>query len=471
MTPIPKKLFLLSISDRENDHVDLVRLLEQSSLEEFRTQSCQPGEDLSRRLKLCKFDLAFFHLADGTDISEQHARIREIEPGLPIIAFTASKRINSELEDNFLDCYARSDQSPSLVRCAIAQALGKKTALDRELEFHRKLDMAARFSDLGSWVVDINEQSFQFDTTVARHLGLAERCGTMELETLFDLASPSDQQAVRSAFNSAISKGTDLNISFETVQTEGQPIRIALRGSLSSDANSKLIGFSRKMQDFPAISRCEQRESMPTELDHQLIEACSSQESSDSLSIDRDKTLKRVMKSIKSQSGPKSSSEFPFDFSSQQASDYAEPSVQQDGFVRAAERLVAITGNGDFDLSITLSIENDGAIELEQEKELLFDIMRELLTNVVRHASAKRCIIALFRHEGEWILQVEDDGVGLESKIVSVSTPLDKIGLFHIRSQLSTKGGQLDITAAHPTGLIARARLPVSLGNRGAERA
>ena len=99
----------------------------------------------------------------------------------------------------------------------------------------------------------------------------------------------------------------------------------------------------------------------------------------------------------------------------------------------------------------------------EQKKDLLFEILRELITNVVNHSKANLCIITLFRDEDEWVLQIEDDGVGLDEKLKSVKAPLNKIGLFQIRTQLALKGGHLDMIPASPSGLIARVRIPVSI--------
>ncbi len=193
-------------------------------------------------------------------------------------------------------------------------------------------------------------------------------------------------------------------------------------------------------------------------------------EQNQTLGIDKSHALQQVLKSITRQKKDQPEGTFPFDFSTESVSNYTEPSPQNDGFIGAAKRIIDITQNGN-DLAVTLSVDNNGAIECERERDLLFEILKELLTNVVKHARASECIIALFRDEDDWVLQVEDDGVGLENNLVSISTPLNKIGLFRIRTKLALKGGQLDLTPTFPKGLIARARLPVSLVNRGAERA
>ncbi|EDY85057.1 hypothetical protein VDG1235_4691 [Verrucomicrobiia bacterium DG1235] len=61
------------------------------------------------------------------------------------------------------------------------------------------------------------------------------------------------------------------------------------------------------------------------------------------LSIDKSQALQNVLKSITRQKKEQSSNTFPFDFSTEQQSDYTEPSPQQDGFIGAAKRLVSIT--------------------------------------------------------------------------------------------------------------------------------
>lgn len=183
------------------------------------------------------------------------------------------------------------------------------------------------------------------------------------------------------------------------------------------------------------------------------------------LEIDKDIVFKNVLKTLEEKQRKVENEElqntFPFDFSTKTNTDYTEPDPHNEGFVGAAKRLVSNTQKA-HKLFVTLSLDEDAGIEIEQEKKLLFEILKELLTNVVKHARATECIIALFRDEDEWVLQIEDDGAGLENNLVSISSPLNQMGLFRIRTKLALKGGQLDLTPSFPNGLIARARLPVN---------
>lgn len=183
----------------------------------------------------------------------------------------------------------------------------------------------------------------------------------------------------------------------------------------------------------------------------------------ESLAIDKDAAFQEVLKSVarKKAAAPKQES-LPFDFAQEPVADFSPPNPAKEGFVGAAKRMVAMTRK-EHEIDASISIADQQTIELEQKKDLLFEILRELLTNVVNHSKAKLCIITLFRDEDEWVLQVEDDGVGLDEKLKSVNAPLNKIGLFQIRTQLALKGGHLDMVPASPSGLIARVRIPVSI--------
>ena len=184
---------------------------------------------------------------------------------------------------------------------------------------------------------------------------------------------------------------------------------------------------------------------------------------SEALSIDKLSAYEEVMKSVARQKTATSTQEsLPFDFAQEPVTDFSPPNPAKEGFISAAKRLVAMTRK-EHKLEASISVADQQSIELEQRKDMLFDILRELLINVVRHSRAKLCIITLFRDEDEWVLQVEDDGVGLDDKLKSVNAPLNRIGLFQIRTQLALKGGHLDMVPASPTGLIARVRIPVSI--------
>ena len=208
-------------------------------------------------------------------------------------------------------------------------------------------------------------------------------------------------------------------------------------------------------------------ETAPSEIQPELIPTEELQTQSSALSVDKKATYKKVLNSIppaESLDPHNHQQSFPFDFFRDPITDFSEPNPSEEGFIPAAQRIVAITRRG-HELDVSISISDQQLLEEESESELLFAVLKELLTNVVLHAQASLCIISIFKDEDEWVLQVEDDGIGLEEKLKSVSSPLNQIGLFRIRTQLALKGGHLDMAPASPTGLVARARLPVNIAS------
>lgn len=74
---------------------------------------------------------------------------------------------------------------------------------------------------------------------------------------------------------------------------------------------------------------------------------------------------------------------------------------------------------------------------------LLFQSVRELLVNIIKHAKAKNVIISTNRENDEVRITVEDDGVGFDPAICSGAKRAGGFGLFSIRERLNYIGGYL----------------------------
>jgi len=75
----------------------------------------------------------------------------------------------------------------------------------------------------------------------------------------------------------------------------------------------------------------------------------------------------------------------------------------------------------------------------------LYRITQEALTNVARHARAKRVRVALAAMGDELRLEIEDDGVGFAPR--PEHEPQSGTGLIGIRERVRALGGQLTITS------------------------
>jgi CheY-like chemotaxis protein len=84
----------------------------------------------------------------------------------------------------------------------------------------------------------------------------------------------------------------------------------------------------------------------------------------------------------------------------------------------------------------------------------LFQGVRELLFNVVKHAHATRARVVMAKMEnGELRIEVRDDGLGCDpERLASRANSAGGFGLFNVRERLELLGGRLDIDTAPGKG-------------------
>ncbi len=84
---------------------------------------------------------------------------------------------------------------------------------------------------------------------------------------------------------------------------------------------------------------------------------------------------------------------------------------------------------------------------------LLFRFLRELLTNTVKHAQAKKIKVTLRTVHNQIQICVEDDGIGFDPvERLSMLEKSGKFGLFGVREELQHLGGHLEIESAPGCG-------------------
>ena len=97
----------------------------------------------------------------------------------------------------------------------------------------------------------------------------------------------------------------------------------------------------------------------------------------------------------------------------------------------------------------------DPPVRLSAAAELaVYRIATEALTNVVRHAHASTCLVALHNDRDETVLEVSDDGRGLDPD----ADP--GVGLRSMSERAAELGGQVVLSRAPLGGLAVAVRLP-----------
>lgn len=101
----------------------------------------------------------------------------------------------------------------------------------------------------------------------------------------------------------------------------------------------------------------------------------------------------------------------------------------------------------------------------QEEKIHLFNIVREALANVAKHAKASRTRVELLRAANDLILSIEDNGVGFNSE----SARTGGQGLANMAERAKLLGGELAIEGGvgRGTRLVMKIQPGASLGNKG----
>jgi signal transduction histidine kinase len=113
---------------------------------------------------------------------------------------------------------------------------------------------------------------------------------------------------------------------------------------------------------------------------------------------------------------------------------------------------------------LRVAIHVDGEIPTiaEDMRVLLFQLVRELLFNVVKHAGVDAASIELSAQEQQLTISVVDEGVGMDFEGTSDEEPAGGgFGLYSIRERLGLFGGRLEIRSVPGEGTITRILVPI----------
>ena len=111
-----------------------------------------------------------------------------------------------------------------------------------------------------------------------------------------------------------------------------------------------------------------------------------------------------------------------------------------------------------------LFISGDEALEMRDDMRVtLFQMARELLINMVKHARASTATILITTENGSVCLEVLDDGSGFD-----LPSCKEGFGLAYIRQRVTFLGGTMKIFTAPGMGASVVIKIPVDNHNQGA---
>jgi signal transduction histidine kinase len=116
------------------------------------------------------------------------------------------------------------------------------------------------------------------------------------------------------------------------------------------------------------------------------------------------------------------------------------------------------------DLEIELKAEQAFHLPDHDMRVLLFNVVRELLVNVAKHADTDRATVELHWEEEYLVIRVIDEGTGFDAEAAMARQGQRRgYGLFSVRERLDLFDGQMEIDSATDGGARITIRVPVEL--------
>ena len=116
----------------------------------------------------------------------------------------------------------------------------------------------------------------------------------------------------------------------------------------------------------------------------------------------------------------------------------------------------------DFGLQIDFKDDNEPKPMQYEVRSTVFQVVRELLLNVAKHAGTKHVAVRMKRDNGNIVINIDDEGIGFDISEVSKRKVKDGgFGLFSINQRIDFLGGSLSIDTNSGNGTRATIIVPL----------
>jgi PAS domain S-box-containing protein len=115
-------------------------------------------------------------------------------------------------------------------------------------------------------------------------------------------------------------------------------------------------------------------------------------------------------------------------------------------------------------LAVTVVAGHEVPLPNQDMRVLLFQIVRELLFNVVKHAGTDRATVELRSSESDLVIRVMDAGQGFDvGEVLARAESASGFGLFSVRERLALFGASMAVVSAPGAGTQVTLTIPLAL--------
>ena len=344
-----------------------------------------------------------------------------------------------------------------------------------------RLRDAQRIAHIGNWDWDIVNNQLWWSDEIYHIFGLRPQEFDATYEAFLSHVHPDDREFVKKSVNEALYERKPYSIDHRVVRPDGTERIVHEQAEVIRNANKSPVRMRGTVQDVTAQKQAEEKilddqkllRSLTAELllseerERRKI-AADLHDSVGQILAFSDRELgtlqksapQKLMKSVEEirhhiKQAVKQTQTLTFDLS--------PPSLYDLGFEAAVEELIEQFSK---ERKIECHFESCGQRKpiADHIKILLYRSIRELLTNVAKHSTAKLVRIALSRVNNNIVITVEDDGTGFDiSRLERKAGNSKGFGLFSIRERLTHIGGQFDIQSGGGKGTKITLLVPLKL--------
>jgi len=366
-------------------------------------------------------------------------------------------------------------------------------------ESEERLSLAMGAASMGAWDLDLQRGSIVWDSRQPEIFGRSVETAPKTADEFYQLVHPQDVDRIKRATEAA-NKSGHFSEEFRIVGGDGAVRWIAGHGVIVKDPAgrpARMVGVNYDITDNKAAqARLEQ---FTEELERQVCERTQELMSSQGqlralateLNLAEQRERKRIaaemhdhlaqmlvlvrLKLGQAKQGPvhrslemiKQAEDVVNDaltYTRNLVAELSPPVLHEFGLFAALKWLGEQMQR--YQLQVTVQIESTGGLRLpEDQAVLMFQSVRELLMNAVKHAVAKQAFLLVEEREGYLQIVVEDQGVGFDLLAMATQQPSplsSKFGLFSIRERMNAMGGRLELHSSPGEGTRATLILPCS---------
>lgn len=385
----------------------------------------------------------------------------------------------NERERILIERTAALSQANALLQSEIEK---RKKSEQELLHVQRTLTIAQKVAHLGSWEIDGASDTLQCSEEFFRICGLQPQSGKLSIESALNIVHPDDRQAVRDGIMAAKDKKQAYGIKKRIIRPDGSIRHVLSQGHTFLNESTKLVSIIGSFLDITERTQAEAALRKSTE---DLRHLAAYQEQL------KEEERKRIAREVHDELGGlltclkayitvsierSAKAGRPVDKLLLDASNLADdaiesvrkiitdlrPSVLDELGVWAAiewyaDQLMERTG-----ITCQCTIGRTASVlKLDTERStMLFRIVQEALTNVVRHAQASVITIGITRMEKYINLEIEDDGKGMDTEFLLQGNSWGIHGMYERARHF---GGELKIAGVAGQGTMVRLKLPLSM--------